>query len=170
VTGVHAGGLLSAAKHFPGHGSADGNSHYLLPVVSEDPGTLQARDWPPFRAAVAAGADFMMVAHLNVPALDETEPTSLSPAVMKAIREQIGFKGVVISDDMQMGGLTSQVPTPEGGVRFLLAGGDMLIVAHDPSVYQATYAAIKTAVEDGRLPRERLDDAVSHLLALRATA
>lgn len=166
IAGVHAAGLLSAAKHFPGHGSADGNSHDLLPDVTEDASTLETRDWPPFRAAAAAGADFMMVAHLNVPALDATEPTSLSPAVMKAIREQIGFQGVIISDDMQMGGLTSQVSTPEGAVRFLAAGGDMVIVAHDPSVYQATYAAIKQAVDEGRLPRQRLDDAVSHLLAL----
>jgi beta-N-acetylhexosaminidase len=166
IAGVHAAGLLSAAKHFPGHGSADGNSHYLLPEVNEDAATLQTRDWPPFRAASAAGADFMMVAHLNVPALDATEPTSLSPVVMKAIREQIGFRGVIISDDMQMGGLTTQVATPDGAVRFLAAGGDMVIVAHDPSVYQATYEAIKGAVDDGRLPRKRLDDAVSHLLAL----
>ena len=167
VAGVHAAGLLSAAKHFPGHGSADGNSHYLLPAVMEDSGTLQTRDWPPFRAATAAGVDFVMVAHLNVPALDAAEPTSLSPVVMRAIREQIGFRGVIISDDMQMGGLTSQVSTPEGAVRFLAAGGDMVIVAHDPSVYQATYAAIKAAVDGGRLPRQRLDDAVSHILALR---
>ena len=75
VDGVHGAGLLSAAKHFPGHGSADGNSHYLLPAVTEDAATLEARDWPPFRAAAAAGADFMMVAHLNVPALDSSQPT-----------------------------------------------------------------------------------------------
>jgi beta-N-acetylhexosaminidase len=166
VAGVHAAGLLSAAKHFPGHGSADGNSHHVLPAVTADAGTLRARDWPPFRAATAAGVDFMMVAHLNVPALDAAEPTSLSPAVMNAIREQIGFRGVIISDDMQMGGLTSQIPTPEGAVRFLAAGGDMVIVAHDPGVYEATYAAIKAAVDEGRLPRQRLDAAVSHILAL----
>src|SRR5919197_5358621 len=150
VAGVHAAGLLSAAKHLPGHGSADGNSHYLLPAVTEDVATLQARDWPPFRAATAAGADFVMVAHLNVPALDPSEPTSLSPVVMRAVREEIGFGGVIISDDLKMGGLTSQVPTPEGAVRFLIAGGDMVIVAHDPAVYQATYAAIKAAVDGGR--------------------
>jgi len=167
IEGVHAAGLLSAAKHFPGHGSADGNSHNLLPAVTEDVATLEARDWPPFRAATAAGADFMMVAHLNVPALDPAQPTSLSPMVMKAVREQIGFRGVIISDDMQMGGLTSQVATPEGTVRFVVAGGDMVIEAHDPSVYQATYAAIKAAVDEGRLPRARLDEAVSHLMALR---
>ena len=169
VDGVHAAGLLSAAKHFPGHGSADGNSHYLLPAVTEDAATLEARDWPPFRAAAAAGADFMMVAHLNVPALDPSQPTSLSPAVMKAVRERIAFKGVIISDDLQMVGLTSQVPAPDGAVRFLIAGGDMVIVAHDPSVYQATWLAIKQAVDEGRLPRQRLDEAVQHLLALRPT-
>ena len=169
VAGVHAAGLLGAAKHFPGHGSANGNSHDLLPSVSEDVATLRARDWPPFRAAANAGVDFVMVAHLSVPALDASEPTSLSPAVITALRNEIGFRGAIISDDLQMKGLTTQVPTPEGAVRFLLAGGDMVIVAHDPDVYDAAYDAIKSAVLSGRLPRTRLDDAVRHVQALRPT-
>jgi len=170
VGGIHAAGLLAAAKHFPGHGSATGNSHLLLPRVDADLATLQARDWPPFRAAAAAGVDFVMIGHLDMTALDPGHPSSISPSSIRYLRDDVGYRGTIISDDLQMEGVTAQVTTPEAGVLFLRNGGDMLMVAHDLGVADATFDAIKAAVLAGRLPRSRLDEAVTRLAALPRSA
>ena len=167
VTGVHAAGLLAAAKHFPGHGSATGNSHLLLPKVDESLATLQARDWPPFKAAAAAGVDFVMIGHLDVTALDPGHPSSISAASVEHLRSDVGYQGAILSDDLQMEGVTTQVTTPEAAIRFLVNGGDMLMVAHDLAVADVTFDAIRAAVLTGRLPRGRLDEAVNRLAALR---
>ena len=165
VAGIHAAGLLSAAKHFPGHGSATGNSHLLLPKVDESLATLQSRDWPPFRAAVAAGADFVMIGHLDMTALDPGHPASISATSVQRLRGDVGYAGAVMSDDLQMEGVTAQVSTPEAAVRFLVNGGDMPMVAHDLAVADATFDAIKAAVLSGRLARSRLDEAVLRIPA-----
>lgn len=167
IAGIHAAGLLAAAKHFPGHGAADGDSHLLLPVVSLDRSTLQGRDWVPFREAIRQKVDFVMVGHLDVPALDDGLPSSLSPAVLSALRQQLGYSGVIISDDLQMAGVTARFPTPEAAVRFLNGGGDMVIVEHDLPVAEATYDAIREAVRSGRYPRAALDASVRRLLDLQ---
>jgi beta-N-acetylhexosaminidase len=128
--------------------------------------TLQARELPPFRTAVLHGVDFVLLGHLFYPALDPARSADLSPATIQLLRSELGFRGAIISDDMQMGAITSSTPTPEAAVEFLMAGGDMVMVAHQLSVADATYDAIKTAVESGRLPRARLDQAVQNLESL----
>lgn len=166
IAGIHAAGMYAAAKHFPGHGTADADSHLRLPLVSETADTLRSRDWLPFKAAIQAGVDFVMVGHLNVPALDATNPSSMSPAVMRVLRQELGYRGVVISDDLQMGALSPQFPPPAAAVRFLTDGGDMVIVSHDISVADATDDAIHAAVLDGSYPRAQLDASVQKLLNL----
>ena len=166
IGGIHAAGLLAAAKHFPGHGSATGNSHLLLPKVDASLATLQARDWSPFKSAAAAGVDFVMIGHLDVTALDPGHPSSISPAAVERLRSDVGYRGAVLSDDLQMEGVTAQITTPEAAIRFLVNGGDMLMVAHDLAVADATFDAIKAAVIAGRLPRSRLDEAATRLAAL----
>jgi beta-N-acetylhexosaminidase len=106
--------------------------------------------------------------HLFYPALDANRSADLSPTTYALLRNDLGFKGAVISDDMEMGAITSSTPTAEAAVQFLAAGGDMVMVAHDLAVADATYDAITAAVESGRLPRQRLDDAVAALSELRA--
>jgi len=167
VDGIHAGHELAAAKHFPGHGSANGNSHEELPSVAADLATLQARDWPPFKAAVAHGVDFVMLGHLSVPALSSGGPSSLSPVTVQRLRQDVGFQGPIISDDLEMQAVTDSVPTPEAAIDFLLNGGDLVMIAHNLGVADAVFDAIKAAVLSGRLPRERLDQAVAALDALR---
>jgi beta-N-acetylhexosaminidase len=166
IAGIHAAGMYAAAKHFPGHGTADADSHLSLPLVSESLVTLRSRDWIPFQAAIRAGVDFVMVGHLNVPALDATAPTSMSAAVMRALRQDLGYRGVVISDDLQMGALSPQFPPPVAAVRFLSDGGDMVIVSHDLAVADATDDAIHAAVLNGTYPRAQLDATVQKLLNL----
>ena len=169
VDGIHAAGMLSAAKHFPGHGNTSVSSETQLPRIDESLDTLSARDWPPFQAAIAHSVDFVLLGHLFYPALDPNRSADLSPVTVQKLRSELGFRGAVLSDDMEMGAVTSSTPTPEAAVEFLVAGGDMVMVAHHLSVADATYDAIRAAVTSGRLPRSRLDEAVAALEALRAT-
>jgi beta-N-acetylhexosaminidase len=166
VDGIHAAGMLSAAKHFPGHGNTTVSSETSLPRIDESIATLRARDWPPFGAAIARHVDFVLLGHLFYPAIDADRSADLSPTTIDLLRGDLGFHGAILSDDMEMGAIAASTPTPEAAVEFIAAGGDMVMVAHDLSVADATYDAIKSAVESGRLPRQRLDAAVAALTAL----
>jgi len=168
VDGIHAAGMLSAAKHFPGHGDTSVSSETTLPRIDESLATMRARDLPPFQAAIAHGVDFVLLGHLYYPALDPVRSADLSPATVQILRSDLGFRGAIISDDMEMGAITNSTPTPEAAVEFLAAGGDMVMVAHHLAIADATYDAIKAAVLSGRLPRARLDEAVATLEGLRA--
>jgi beta-N-acetylhexosaminidase len=170
VDGIHAAHMLSAAKHFPGHGDTSVSSETRLPRIDESIATLQSREFPPFSAAIASGTDFVMMGHLWYPALDPHRSADLSPITFQKLRGDLGFTGAIISDDMEMGAITASTPAPEAAVEFLIAGGDMVMIAHHLAVADATYDALKHAVLTGRLPRARLDDAVATLLALRATS
>jgi len=166
VEAIHAAGMLSAAKHFPGHGDTSVNSETSLPRINESLATLESRDWPPFKAAVAHGVDFVLLGHLYYPALDTVHSADLSPVTIQRLRSDVGFRGAIISDDMEMGAITNSTPATEAAVEFLVNGGDMVMIAHHISVADATYNAIKAAVASGRLKRSRLDQAVAALQAL----
>ncbi|TMD47173.1 MAG: hypothetical protein E6I86_10055 [Chloroflexi bacterium] len=166
IAGMHAAGIYAAAKHFPGEGAADAASQLKLPLVSESAQTMRTRDWIPFQAAIAAHVEFVMVGHLNAPALDASAPTSMSASVLQMLRTELGYPGVIISDDLQMGALAPQFPPPSAAVRFLVNGGDMVILSHDIAVADATYDAIHTAVLSGIYPRVQLDASVQKLLSL----
>lgn len=168
VDGIHAAGMLSAAKHFPGHGNTSVSSETQLPRIDESLATLAARDWPPFVADIAHGVDFVLLGHLYYPAIDPNRSADLSPVTVQKLRSDLGFKGAILSDDMEMGAITASTPTPEAAVQFLAAGGDMVMVAHHLAVADATYDAIRSAVLSGRLPRSRLDEAVLALEAMPA--
>jgi beta-N-acetylhexosaminidase len=166
VDGIHAAGMLSAAKHFPGHGDTSASSETRLPRIDESLATLQARDWPPFKAAASHGVDFVLLGHLYYPVLDATHSADLSPVTIGRLRSDVGFRGAIISDDMEMGAITASTPAPEAAVEFLVNGGDMVMIAHHIAIADATYNAIKAAVISGRLKRSRLDEAVAALQAL----
>jgi beta-N-acetylhexosaminidase len=107
-----------------------------------------------------------MVGHLDVPALDNAAPTSMSAAVIDILRHELGYQGLVISDDLQVPALTRQYAPPTAAVRFLEGGGDMVIISNDIGVADATYDAIHAAVVRGAYPRARLDASVQKLLSL----
>jgi beta-N-acetylhexosaminidase len=167
VDAIHAAHMLSAAKHFPGHGDTTVSSETQLPRINESLATLQSRDWPPFKAAISHGVDFILLGHLYFPVLDATHSADLSPVTIQKLRGDLGFTGAIISDDMEMGAITASTPVPEAAVEFLVNGGDLVMVAHHLSVADATYDAIKAAVASGRLPRSRLDEAVAALQGLQ---
>ena len=169
LRGMQDAGVLAVAKHFPGHGDVEADSHLGLPVVRVDRGRLDTLELPPFRHAIAAGIGGMMVAHLNVPALDNSgTPTTLSPAVVTGLlRRQLGFKGVVFTDAMTMQGVLSKVPTGEAEVRALLAGNDILEFSRNVPV---ALRAVLAAVASGRITQRRIDESCRRVLALKLWA
>ena len=171
ISGLQSSGVAACAKHFPGHGATVADSHLELPTVDADLELLQRRELVPFRAAIAAGAKAIMTAHLNVPALTGGEPATLSRAATTGLlREQMGYQGVIVTDALDMRGASGVIGIPEAAVRALLAGADLLCLGpreHGDSV-EATAAAIVRAVEEGRLPLERLAEAAGRVADMQS--
>jgi len=141
VHGVNENGGLATAKHFPGHGDTAADSHIDLPVIKADRARLDALELVPFRAAISAGVGSVMTGHLNVPALepDANTPATLSRHILTGVlREQLGFEGLVITDAMDMGGITVRFAPGEAAVRAVLAGADALLM---PPVPDAAFEA-----------------------------
>lgn len=165
IEGLHAGGCLSAAKHFPGHGGTTADSHTGTPIVKRSAEDLAAYDLVPFAAAIDAGVDAIMTAHILYPALDETDAASTSHAIITGLlREQMGFSGIVISDDFRMNGLLRQYDAGEAAVRFVLAGGDLIICGADSDLQAAIMAGLHDAYRAGRLTEARIDESVRRIL------
>ncbi len=170
IRGAHEGGMLTTAKHFPGHGDTASDSHLGLAQVTGDRAHLNAIELPPFRRAIAAGVDAIMVAHVTVPALDPQPhkiATTSSAVVTDLLRNEMGFKGVVVTDALGMGGLTHLYSRGIGraSVDAFKAGSDMLIVPPD---LDGSYRAMLHAVRTGEISRERLDESVRKVLELKA--
>ena len=165
ITGLHDAGCLSAAKHFPGHGGTSADSHATTPVVDKSADELFEYDLVPFAAAVEAGVDVVLVAHIRYPALDPENIASLSPAIIGGLlREELGFDGIVMSDDFRMGGLTSQCPAGEAAVRFLLAGGDLILCGPRHDLQREIMDALRAAADDGTLSEARIDESVLRIV------
>ena len=163
VRGIHAGGLLAAGKHFPGHGDTHTDSHVDLPSVSASRARLDSVDLKPFRAAIAGGIDGVLVGHISVPALEpDGSPGSMSPRVSTALlREEMGFRGLVVTDAMNMGGLTRRYSEDEAAVRAIEAGADLLLQPPHP---RQAIDAVERAVRAGRLTEARIDVSVRRIL------
>lgn len=163
VRGYHRGEVASAAKHFPGHGDTDVDSHTGLPVIKHTRAELDEIDLPPFRAAIARGVDTIMTAHIVVPSLDSSGvPATMSkPIVTGLLREELGFSGLIVTDALDMGGATEDFPPDVAPVRALKAGCDQLVLA--PKADTA-HAAVLKAVESGEVTEGRLDASVLRIL------
>jgi beta-N-acetylhexosaminidase len=166
--GLQRGGVAATLKHAPGHGATALDSHATLPRVDTDLATLRARELVPFAAALQAGAaSLLLTAHVVVAALDPLQPASLSPAVVRWLREELAFEGVIATDDLEMDAIAAGVGTFEGAVAALAAGADLLLISHHLELAQAAAAAIVRAVEAGRVPLARLQEAYARVLHLR---
>ena len=174
IKGSHAGGMLTALKHFPGHGDTDTDSHLQLSRVNASMERLEAVELPPFKAGIAAGSDAVMIAHVAFPAI-EPDPAKIATTSKKVVtgllREQMGFKGVIVSDAMEMQGLTKLYPAgdanPAGraAVDAVKAGQDFLEL---PSDLDGTYNGLLQAVRSGEISRDQLDASVRRLLIVKA--
>lgn len=168
VRGVEENGALSTTKHFPGHGDTSGDSHVDLPTVPGDRARLERVELAPFRAAIAAGTSSVMTGHLALPALEPNPdvPATLSPKILTdLLRKQLDFEGLVVTDALDMGGVTVRYPPAEVAVRSILAGADVLLL---PPVPDAALAALKDAAASGRIPLARIDEAVTRILRAKA--
>ena len=169
VRGLQSAGIAACAKHFPGHGDTQQDSHLALPVVDRGAADLRARELAPFAAAIAAGTRAIMTSHVMLPQLDPTRPATFSRVVLShLLRVELGFEGAVVTDALDMAGASGETGIPEASVRALGAGSDLLCIGTRNTAAQvdAMEAAIDEAVEQGRLSRERLDDAAARSLTL----
>ena len=151
---LQGAGLAACGKHFPGHGDTAADSHVELPLIEHEPDRLRAIEFVPFRAAIAERVAFIMTAHVLVPALDETRPSTLSPRVVQAIlRDELGFEGVILSDDLEMKAVSAQYPVPDAAVEAIRAGCDaVLVCSGDIDLQGRTLEALVRAVESGVIP------------------
>jgi beta-N-acetylhexosaminidase len=175
IHGARSSGLLTAAKHFPGHGDTATDSHLGLAAVNRSREQINQIDLPPFRAAIEAGTDAVMVAHITAPSI-ETDPsrvaTNSTAIVTGILKQQLNFKGLVITDAMDMGGLTSVYP--EGGsaaarhaaTDTVKAGNDMLLLFTD---LDGAYKGLLDAVRKGEIPEKRIDESVLKILRAKAS-
>ncbi|MCZ2392576.1 MAG: serine hydrolase [Chitinophagales bacterium] len=164
MKGLQDGGVLACAKHFPGHGDTDIDSHYDLPVIKQSKSRLDSVELMPFKALSANGVGSMMVAHLNVPAVDNTPnlPSTLSPKIINGVlRGEIGYQGLVFTDALNMKGISKYFPSGEAEVRALLAGNDIMLFSENvPKAMEGVLAAVKS----GRLSQELIDEKVKKIL------
>ena len=165
VHGFHDGGVLCTLKHFPGHGDTSEDTHTGAARTERTLEELRAGEFLPFAAGIEAGADLVMLAHVTAPALDD-EMASLSPEVVRVLREELGFTGVIVTDSLSMGAVTQAYPADEAAVRALEAGADLILMPED---LELAFRGVEAAVEEGRLSRERIEESVLRILTLKAS-
>jgi beta-N-acetylhexosaminidase len=163
IKGLQQNGVAACGKHFPGHGDTSVDSHFELPLVEHPPDRLRRVEFVPFRAAKAAGVAFMMTAHVLVPSLDETHPATLSRRIVSGIlREEIGFEGPIFTDDLEMKAIAKRYTIGEAAVQAIGAGCDGLLICSGSLEAQVeALEALVHAIEDGRLPVRRVEDALA---------
>ncbi len=168
IRGFADAGILTTAKHFPGHGETAADSHLTLPESPQSRARWRAVEFVPFRQAIRTGVSMLMVAHLSCSALDPGSPSSLSrPIITGILREELGYDGVVVSDDLEMEAIAARLDPGEAAVRFLEAGGDLVLICHDAGRQRAAMAAVEAAVRAGRLSEARLAASLARIARLR---
>ena len=174
IKGAHEGGMLATVKHFPGHGDTGTDSHLELASVSGDEARLEKMELVPFKRAIDGGVDSVMVAHVTVPAI-EPDPTLVATTSRRVttdlLKEKLGFKGIVITDGLEMNGLMrlyASSPNPSGAacVAALKAGNDILLIPPD---LDSGYRGVLEAVRDGEIPKQQIDESVLKILKAKAS-
>lgn len=179
IAGLHDAGLLATGKHFPGHGNTQLDSHLALPTLTKSRAEIAQTELIPFQAAIAAGIDAVLPAYVTALALDPTGlPASISPAIQAdLLRGQLGFRGLIVSDDMGMTGITAHYSPEESAVRAVLAGTDILtcvrMMDEEPGkqdLLPGLRAGLLDAVHSGRILLARIDASVARILAVKRAA
>lgn len=162
--GFQDGGILPAVKHFPGHGNVKSDSHLSVPVNDTDRETLEKTEWLPFREAFRRGCNGLMTCHVLYSKIDDC-PATLSKVIMTdVLRDSMGFKGIALTDCMEMDAIRAAYGIGEGAVRALLAGCDILTFSHTYGAVKEACEAIYAAVESGRLPLERIEESYARVM------
>jgi beta-N-acetylhexosaminidase len=168
IKGCQDHGLIATAKHFPGHGETDLDSHSVLATIKGDRDRLEKVELYPFKKAIEAGVQAIMTAHLHIPALDPTPdlPATLSsPILTDLLRKEMGFRGIIVTDAMGMGGVTTLYTPEEAALRAVIAGVDMLLLPPKP---KEVIQALVNAVREGQISESRIDISVNRILEAKA--
>ena len=168
IRGCQENGMIATAKHFPGHGDTDQDSHSLLPTITADAERLEKVELYPFKKAIEAGVQAIMTAHLYVPALEPEPglPATLSPRIMtELLRNRLGFKGLVVTDALEMRGITGYFGEEEAALRALKAGVDLLLLPPEPA---KVINFLVGAVRNGQLPLSRVEDSLRRVLLFKS--
>ncbi|WP_028021871.1 glycoside hydrolase family 3 N-terminal domain-containing protein [Enterovibrio calviensis] len=176
VVGLHAGNIVACAKHFPGHGDTQGDTHRDIPRVDKSYDELKANDLAPFQAAIDAGVDLIMTSHILYPQLDDQSPATLSSTILQnVLRQDMGFEGIIISDSMNMGAIQNHYAPVDAAVQAMKAGITMIMLSEEHYDHSDAYLdkqlamihGLMDAVESGELSESVIDDAVSRVVSFK---
>lgn len=170
IRGQQEMGVVAVAKHFPGHGDTQSDSHFSMPSISADYARLEKMELAPFKQAVDAGLDAIMTAHLALPKIAETPtlPATLSARMLSDIlRRRLGFNGIIITDGLEMQGITDAYGCGRAAVLAILAGADMPMVLWTSETRESVYRSLLQAVKSGEITRERLDQSLRRILSVK---
>ncbi|MBQ4265531.1 MAG: beta-N-acetylhexosaminidase [Clostridia bacterium] len=170
IRGLQDQGVMACAKHFPGHGDTDTDSHVGLPCVDKTMEELESCELAPFRAAIDTGVDAVMTTHILFPKLDDSGvPATMSPAILTSLlRRQMGFGGMIITDCMMMDAIAKHYGTVEGSVAACAAGADIVCICHDLALAGRACEAIEQAMEEGRIDRVQMEASAARIAAQKA--
>lgn len=169
VHAMQAKGVAACAKHYPGHGDTDLDSHLDLPRVPHGLDRLEQVELPPFQAAIDEGVSAIMVAHVTVPALldqGENVPASMSKGALRYLRQTMGYKGVIATDDLEMGAIQKHFSMKEAVTKGLEAGIDLFLVCHTEKLQDEAIEAIVEAVASGKVPLQQVQESVRRIQVL----
>ena len=167
IRGLQGAGVLACGKHFPGHGDTSKDSHVDLPTVHQPLERLEAIELAPFRAAVVEGVAAIMTAHVVYPAIDADRPGTLSPAIATRLREAIGFRGMLVSDDLEMRAIAARGPIEDAAVQAVAAGCDAVLICSSEDLQERALEALSRQAEASPAFRRRCEDACARVLAAR---
>ena len=173
MRGQQSAGVAVTAKHFPGHGDTATDTHHAMAQVGHDKARLQAVELAPFRAAIAAGVDAIMTAHVMFPAFEDGAgvPATLSKNVLSGLlRGEMGFEGAIISDCLEMAAIADGVGVPQGALGTLQAGADIALISHSQARQTAAIEAVVQAVHDGAISMQQIDAALARVARLKQVA
>ncbi|WP_346913078.1 beta-N-acetylhexosaminidase [Clostridium sp.] len=166
--GLRSTGILGVGKHFPGHGDTDVDSHVGVPVINKSLEELKNLELIPFKYAIDNGVDMIMVSHLYLPQLDKEYVASISKNIVtKILREELGFNGVIVTDDMIMEGVKGKYPTSESAVKAIEAGDDLIIVSAGIHDQNSAIDGVMEAVRNGIISEKRINESVYRILKLK---
>ncbi|WP_346928510.1 glycoside hydrolase family 3 N-terminal domain-containing protein [Clostridium sp.] len=166
--GLRSTGILGVGKHFPGHGDTNVDSHVGVPVINKSIEELKNLELIPFKYAIDNGLDMIMVSHLYLPQLDKTYVASVSKNIVtKLLREDLGFNGVIVTDDMIMEGVKGKYPTNESAVKAIEAGDDLIIVSAGIHDQNSAIDGVMEAVRNGIISEKRINESVYRILKIK---
>lgn len=168
MKGIQSQKVIPTIKHFPGHGDTAVDSHLELPIVNKTLKELMKLELIPFKRAMDEGAEVVMVAHMLIPKLDKNNPASMSKVVMTdVLRKQLGFTGVIITDDMTMGAIVEHFDIGKAAVESVKAGSDIILVGHGYDNVDKIQSALKSAIEKGEISQQRINESVERIIKLK---